>query len=671
VLPLQGLAGGATQPLLLFVLVWSAAGLALGAIARAVRLERLTAAIVLLFGVGLSLFAFDAISIFVVRQGPFARALDEAAHVRAMFLAAALAGGAGALLGRAQGGRSKRAPAVLAGLVAFVGCLDILSAVTPEIRGRLAAVERFAPDGIPRVASALVAAGGLILLLAARRLSRRSRRAWQLAVLLLGASLVLHLLKGLDYEEVLGTVPVLLALVARRRDFDASGDPSTRGQIAVRAAVFVASIYAYGVVALLINRALVDQPFSIGFPFSQTTRALLGLSITGSPHVAGSFGRWFPLSVLILGITCLLWTAGSWLAPWRYRLGRRPGDEVAARDLVAAWGADTLAPFTLRGDKSYFFSEDDAAFLAYRTVAGVAIVSGDPVGPEHSIDSLLDGFADFVRRRGWRLAVLGASERLLAAYGARGLHSLYWGDEAMIETASFSLEGRAVRKVRQSVHRVERSGFTVDVRFARDVDDELRDELAAVYSAWRADRPQRGFVMELDHLFRLDGDDAVFAVGRGPDGSPRGFLHLAVCRASRTLSLSVMPRSAGVPNGFNEWLICMAVAWAGSVGFERLSLNFAPFAAVLDGRSELSRTRRLQRSALLALKSPLHFQLDNLLMFNGQFRPQWQSRYVVYERWRDLPRVGFAGLAAEGYLPLRIGLPRPMDVTEQKRLQAG
>jgi len=45
------------------------------------------------------------------------------------------------------------------------------------------------------------------------------------------------------------------------------------------------------------------------------------------------------------------------------------------------------------------------------------------------------------------------------------------------------------------------------------------------------------------------------------------------------------------------------------------------------------------------------FQLDNLQLFTGQFHPSWVNRYVLYERWSDLPRVGIAALSAEGYLP--------------------
>src|SRR6185437_5567052 len=51
-LPLDELANRAGLPLLVFVAVWGSAGLLLGLLARAARLERLTAALVLAVGVG-------------------------------------------------------------------------------------------------------------------------------------------------------------------------------------------------------------------------------------------------------------------------------------------------------------------------------------------------------------------------------------------------------------------------------------------------------------------------------------------------------------------------------------------------------------------------------------------------------------------------------------------
>ncbi|HYA09391.1 MAG TPA: phosphatidylglycerol lysyltransferase domain-containing protein, partial [Gaiellaceae bacterium] len=324
-----------------------------------------------------------------------------------------------------------------------------------------------------------------------------------------------------------------------------------------------------------------------------------------------------------------------------------------ARALVQSWGTDTLSPFVLRADKAYFFSDDEAAFLAYRVVGAVAIVSGDPIGPPERADELVGSFVRFARARDWRVAILGASEPWLPLYAAHGLHALYHGDEAVVDAVSFSLEGRAVRKVRQSVHRLVAAGYRVDVLRPSEIDADLRAQLEAVEREWRGDAPERGFVMALDALFALDDEEALFVVGSAADGRPMGFLHFAISPAGHALSLSSMPRSRRTPNGFNEWLVCESIAWARANGYERVSLNFAPFAALLAPRAELTLPQRLQRRALLALKG--HFQLDNLLLFNRKFLPAWQRRFVVYESRRDLPRVGIAALAAEAYLPFQGG----------------
>jgi lysyl-tRNA synthetase class 2 len=158
--------------------------------------------------------------------------------------------------------------------------------------------------------------------------------------------------------------------------------------------------------------------------------------------------------------------------------------------------------------------------------------------------------------------------------------------------------------------------------------------------------------MELDSLFRLDDDEALFVIGRDADGTPQGFLHFVVARPGHALSLSSMPRRAATPNGLNEWLVVTMIEWAKEHDFDRVSLNFAPFAAVLAAEAdELTAGKRLQRRVLGLLKGH-GFQLENLLAFNRKFFPRWEPRYIVYERMVDLPRVGLAGLAAEGYLPL-------------------
>ncbi len=624
-LPLDELSRRSAVPLLVFLAVWITAALLLGLIAWASRAERLTAGLLLALGVGGWAYVTTGLSLLIVRQVPAHQAFHAAAGQKVIYLPATLAGLAGALCARGRTGERPRSRLVLTWFVAAVGILGVLDAVLPNERPAL--IASLAPEQVHGVSEALVAPLGLVLLVAARGLSRGKQRAWQVALAVLLGLVALHLQHRFGYGAI-ATGLVAVALLARRSDFDAPGDPETHPRIVLRALLFGFTIFGYAFAALWVNRVMADQPFTFPFVVREAARGAVGVNASGSGHLSGTFGEWFPLSMLLLTVSAIGILLLDWLAPWRYRHAQEARHRRLTRDLVTAWGVDTLAPFVLRGDKSYFFDEDERAFVAYKVVGGVAIVSGDPIGPHECLSELIGAFLRFAHARGWRVAILGASEGALGVYRQHGLHALYHGDEAVVDTAAFSLDGRAIRKVRQSVHRLERAGYTAAAIRPSQIDAPVRRQLEELARSWRGNQPERGFVMALDTLFRLD---------------------FAVCRRGSALSLSSMPRLRTTPNGFNEWLVCVAIEWARGEGIERVSLNFAPFAALLAPEAELSALQRLERRALLRLKG--HFQLDNLLLFNRKFFPQWQRRFVVYEKRLDLPRVGIAALVAEAYLP--------------------
>jgi lysyl-tRNA synthetase class 2 len=419
----------------------------------------------------------------------------------------------------------------------------------------------------------------------------------------------------------------------------------------VHAALGVVAVVGYALATLWINRLMADQPYSISFALHVTGRALAGLSFRGADHLNGPLADWFPVSAFLIAWGSVGVVLVEWLAPWRYRLRQEARERTQAHALISRYGADTIAPFALRADKSYFFSDDQTAFLAYRVTGGVAIVAGDPIGAADEHGDLIRRFLEFAHARGWRVAVLGVSEMSLGLYRSLGLRALYHGDEAVVDTSTFSLEGRPIRKVRQSVHRLRDAGFEAQALRPSALDASMRERLEEIARAWRGTAPERGFTMALDALFALGDDDAIFLVGFDCKQEPVGFLHFAISHAGGALSLSSMPRLRDAPNGFNEWLICESVGWARDRGYRRVSLNFAPFAALLAPEGELTRAQHLQAATLRRLKG--RFQLDNLLRFNRKFFPEWQRRFVVYERRRDLPRVGVAALAAEAYLPFQ------------------
>jgi lysyl-tRNA synthetase class 2 len=326
-----------------------------------------------------------------------------------------------------------------------------------------------------------------------------------------------------------------------------------------------------------------------------------------------------------------------------------PGVELrrAARELVRRHGDDTLAYFKLRRDQHYLFSPDRRAFLGYRVEAGVLLVSGDPVGPGRAIPSLLRELSLFAETRGLRIAALGAGESMRPLWEQLGLRSMYLGDEAVVETGSFSLEGRPIRKVRQSVTRLDKQGYTAELCQLGELCDAELGELEAVSRSWRRGQSERGFAMSLDELRREDHADSLLVLGRDADGHIRGFLHFAPSYGRAAVSLSLMRRRRDTPNGLMEFLLARGLELLRDRGVEEASLNFAAFARFVH--APRGRLERVVGRVLLVADA--FFQIERLHRFNTKFFPRWEPRYLMYEHVLALPRVGLAALWVEGQLP--------------------
>jgi lysyl-tRNA synthetase, class II len=502
-----------------------------------------------------------------------------------------------------------RAESVLAWAGAGVGVVAIVSALTPEFANRYDVVRGVLPDGIPVAARIVTLAFGIALVWLSRSLAQRRRRAWQLAVVVVIGLSVSHLVKGLDFEEAIATLALLLALARYRLRFDVPGDPLALGPLATTLAALGAGV---------------------GWSLWLGTKP--GEIPDGAEDALAAASFLLGFRVLYL-----------WLRPLSQRVRQSSAEWRAAHELVTAYGRDSLAFFTLRRDKSYFFSPSRRVFLAYRVVGGAALVSGDPVGEETEVDELLDEFRRMAHAAGWRIAVLGASGDALERYRRLGLKAIKLGDEAVLRPQSFSLEGRPIRKVRQSVSRLLKAGYRLRVLAADDVDAPLRAQVDEVSARWRGNQPERGFTMAMDELY---AQGTLLAVAEDEGGRVGGFLHLVPSPASSGFSLSTMRRRPDTPNGLMEFLIVEALVWARENDASEISLNFCVFSDFLQ--PELRGWHGLARRALLMLDRL--FQLERLHSFNKKFFPEWRPRYVCVERLSDLPRVGIAYLRVESLL---------------------
>jgi lysyl-tRNA synthetase class 2 len=532
-------------------------------------------------------------------------------------------------------------PTLVALAATAIALVDLMSAITPDVAWRGHLLLQLEPVQDLRVFHALAVPTAIALLVSAYYLQRRRRRALWLATGVLAALAVLNLVKGLDFEEAIADVVVATALVLGRSSFYVRHDPLTRREAWLRAplAALAGFCVSLAVVALAAPRA------GLGTVLTETSDLLLWQD--GPITFRDELSR-LDLAVGVIGVATLL--VAAYLV---FRPLAAPRDLPDARtrglaaELVRTHGTDTLAYFKLRRDKHYLFSEDRRAFLGYRVANGVLIVSGEPVGPPDAIAPLLAGLGAFAEERGLRIAALGVGEALQEPFRALGLRSFYVGDEALVDTATFSLEGRAMRKVRQSVTRLAKAGYRAELVALGEADAETTAALERVSAAWRGRRAERGFSMAMDALRADEQQDTLLLVARDGAGEVRGFLHLVPTFGRRAASLSAMRRDADTPNGLTEFMVVRAIEALAGRGVEELSLNFAAFARVLTNPS--GRVQRTLRRILHTADA--YFQIERLYRFNAKFEPRWEPRYLMYEGPRHFLRTALATLSVEGQLP--------------------
>ncbi len=532
-------------------------------------------------------------------------------------------------------------PAAAAIVATVLGVVNLLSALTPNAHWRGHVLVQVEPIGVMHVFHAVAVPASVALLVGAFYLRRRRHVAWQMAIVVLCGLVIIDIVKGLDVEEAALSAAGAALLWWGRDAFNVRGDPVRLRSAAWRVPAIATATILLGIVAVAI--AAPDAGFTSWF---DETLNLLAWQ-PGRLHL-GDEGGHLPLAVGLLGLAAL--GSAAWLVFRPVAAPRAlPDPEVrqAVGELVRRHGHDTLAFFKLRGDQQYLFTDDGAAFLGYRVESGVMLCAGDPVGPSDAVPALLLKAAAFAQLRGLRLGAVAVSAGAAPAFEALGLRRLYLGDEAIVETARFSLEGRAIRKVRQSVSRIEKAGYTFAMETLADVDDDTMAELERVSEAWRAGADERGFTMALERLGGAQQHDTVVAITRDGEGHVRGFLHFVPSYGREAVSLSFMRRDPETPNGLTEFLVARSIGAFRERGIGEVSLNFAAFARLLTEPENL-----LERAAGRVLRwADAWFQIESLYRFNAKFDPRWEPRYVLYEGRLGLARAGLAAAWAEGQIP--------------------
>ncbi len=549
----------------------------------------------------------------------------------------------GVITGRQQERTSlvrRRVPALVAWVVRAVALLSLVSLFSrdAERRGLVA-------DGlVDGTAVAVVIALASVLLVVARALARRKRRAWRvvLGVVLLAAALYL---RSHTWEAAALNLAMAALLLWTREEFRAESEPDSRW-LALRAGLLAGAV-AFGAGMALSARTAPDaDSWSV---VRETVKGLVGF-FPDLPYRRPALANFASVALTGLGVATAGLVLVILLMPRRKPAVLAPDDEARLRELLrCSGGRDSLGYFALRRDKSVVFSPSGKAAIAYRVVDGVTLASGDPIGDPEAWPGAIKAWLDEADRFAWTPGVLGASQDGATAYVRAGLDALEIGDEAVLDLAKFSLQGREMRAVRQAVARVTRSGYSASVVRQADLTAAETDELVRAVEAMRGGEVERGFSMALGRLGDEADPDLVLA--RVSDGQGRLVAVMSLVPwGPDGLSLDLMRRSRDSENGTMEFLVAAVAAHAPSLGVRRISLNFAVFRSVLERGAQVGAgpVLRLWRSVLL--QASRWWQIESLYRANAKYRPDWVPRMVCFARAAELPRVAVAALQAEAFV---------------------
>jgi lysyl-tRNA synthetase class 2 len=549
-------------------------------------------------------------------------------------------------------------PAAAGWTIGIIATLALIASVSPAVRELIAVPREFIDDYLFNFPDTSFA-WAFVLALLAGALAARKRIAWWILLLYMVGAVVVNVgdlvlgdqSLGAVVGEVIGLavhVAAIALLLASRREFWAR---ARRGALAKAAAVLVAGM----AIGIAVGWGLLEV-----FPGSLEPGERLGYAANRVVFFAGVDAELFDghhphvfvnAMLGLFGALALMLAAIVLFLSQRAENALTVEDEIAIRRLLNSYGKnDSLGYFATRRDKSVVFSPDGRAAIAYRVEVGVCLASGDPVGDPRAWPQAIDAWLRLCRTYGWAPGVMGASAAAAEAFREAGLSALELGDEAILHPDGFKLSGPDMKPVRQAVTRARRAGLTVRIRRHRELSDAEMAATIARADAWRDTETERGFSMALGRLG--DPGDGDCLLVEAVQGDEVVALLSLVPWGTSGVSLDLMRRSPGSPNGTVELMVSELCLQAENLGIVRVSLNFAMFRSAFEEGAQLGAgpVARLWRALLVFFSR--WWQLETLYRSNMKYFPEWVPRYACYSEARLIPRVGVASVIAEGFLVL-------------------
>ncbi|MCD8145972.1 MAG: DUF2156 domain-containing protein [Clostridiales bacterium] len=327
---------------------------------------------------------------------------------------------------------------------------------------------------------------------------------------------------------------------------------------------------------------------------------------------------------------------------------RVQSDEIErAASIICAVGNDSQHGLTLNSESSYYFGEDVYGVIPYTLAGKRAMSQGDPACKPEDAESLVDEYLLFCRNKGYKPIFNSVSKEMADVLKCRDFRVLRYGEEAILDLASYSLAGGKKGALRRNVAKLNRAGVVLlEYRSDSARDPTLEKEISELEEQWFADKKLNLTYSVGDLQFDRPYGRRYF-ITRDRDGTLLTVLSFLPYRQKKGYCVDVMYRKLDGPTGAMEHAIISAAMKMKEDGVEEVSLNIAPLAGIDITKPDTVKAEKLMYEIFNQMDFGYDFK--NLYRFKSKFAPSnWKPRYLVYDRRISLVRLATSITDAKG-----------------------
>lgn len=455
------------------------------------------------------------------------------------------------------------------------------SAFTPEITSRVRLLQEVVPDNLRQASHLTLLMMAVVLLVLARGINKRIRRAWELALVVNIIAIFALLIRGLDWEEAVLMFLFALGLVA------------ARGAFTYETMNFRWRDLAPSMIPVLV------LPVALYIWHGFHAPVLLYTFFAGIVALAGMFSRHRLLSFTGPGVE----------------------ETKHFEELLATYGGNSYTHLFYLGDKEIFSSSDGQAALLYRPYGRILYGLGDPFGDPDSFHLLVGEFIAFADENHMSLVIYELDERHLSLYADEGFTFTKLGEDATVDISAFTVVGNRGKTMRRIINHFREEGLTFEV-LPSPLDADTLKQLREISAKWLGSRQEMGFSLgrfEEDYIQR-----APVAVACSQDRI-EAFATLMPVDAATT-SVDLMRIRPDAPSGTMDGIFAHLMRHAHEQGYSFFNLGMAPMSNTGNRPHSHGREKLLH---LVYDYGGKVYGFHGLRTYKQKFKPRWSSRYLA------------------------------------------